>query len=69
MKDASAEKILNAYSVVDNIEKIASSGREIILSCGVADPFYKVKNEFRVNNGKGLPASSFRTDDWEIETK
>jgi putative tributyrin esterase len=46
--DASDEKVLKTYSVVGNIEKIASSGKEIIFSCGVADPFYKVNNEFRV---------------------
>lgn len=47
-KDTSDEKVLKAYSVVGNIEKIAASGKEIIFSCGVADPFYKVNNEFRV---------------------
>jgi len=47
-KDASDEKILKAYSVFGNIEKIAASGKEIIFSCGVADPFYKVNNEFRI---------------------
>jgi putative tributyrin esterase len=46
--DISDEKILKAYSVVGNIQKIAASGKEIIFSCGVADPFYKVNNEFRV---------------------
>jgi putative tributyrin esterase len=45
-KDISDEKILKAYSVVGNIQKIAASGKEIIFSCGVADPFYKVNNEF-----------------------
>lgn len=47
-KDASDEKIVKGYSVVGNIEKITSSGKEIIFSCGVDDPFYKVNNEFRI---------------------
>ena len=45
--DASDEKVLKTYSVVGNSGKIAASGKEIIFSCGVDDPFYKVNNEFR----------------------
>ena len=46
-KDDSDEKTLKAHSVVGNIEKIKQSGKEIIFSCGTADPFYNVNNEFR----------------------
>jgi putative tributyrin esterase len=46
--DLSDEKILKAYSVAGNIEKITNSGKEIIFSCGTADPFYRVNNEFRI---------------------
>lgn len=46
--DISDEMTLKAYSVIGNIDKITGSGKEIIFSCGVDDPFYKVNNEFRV---------------------
>ena len=47
-KDDSDEKTLKAYSVVGDIEKIKQSGKEVIFSCGTADPFYNVNNEFRI---------------------
>lgn len=46
-KDDSDEEILKAYSVVGNIDKILGSQKAIIFSCGTADPFYGVNNEFR----------------------
>jgi len=58
-KDASDETTLKAYSVVGNIEKIATAGKEIIFSCGVADPFYKVNNEFRVKCDEDKIAATF----------
>jgi S-formylglutathione hydrolase FrmB len=58
-KDTSDEKILKAYSVVGNIEKIAASGKEIIFSCGVADPFYNVNNEFRVKCDKAKVGATY----------
>lgn len=45
--DKSDEKTLNAFSVTGNIDKIVGTGKELIFSCGVDDPFYKVNNEFR----------------------
>jgi putative tributyrin esterase len=47
-KDISDEKTLKTYSVIGNIERIVQSGKDIIFNCGVADPFYKVNNEFRI---------------------
>ncbi len=44
----SDEKVLTAYSVSGNIDKIFRSGKEIIFSCGTTDPFYKINNNFRV---------------------
>jgi putative tributyrin esterase len=46
--DVSDNKILKEYSVTGNIGKIVNSGKEIIFSCGTADPFYTINNEFRV---------------------
>ena len=45
--------------MVGNIEKIAASGKEIIFSCGVDDPFYKVNNEFRVKCDETKVAASY----------
>ncbi len=41
------KEILNKYSVIGNIEKIAASDKEIIFSCGTEDPFYEINNAFR----------------------
>lgn len=40
-------KALNAYSVKGNINKIAGSGREIIITCGSSDRFYALNNQFK----------------------
>jgi putative tributyrin esterase len=58
-KESSDEMTLKAYSVVGNIEKIAATGKEIIFSCGVADPFYKVNNEFRIKCDEDKIAATY----------
>jgi S-formylglutathione hydrolase FrmB len=40
------KEILNEYSVIGNIDKIKSSRKAIILSCGTEDPFYKINTSF-----------------------
>ena len=41
------QHILDQYSVSGNIQNIASSGKEIIFSCGTEDPFYQINNNFK----------------------
>jgi putative tributyrin esterase len=43
----SGRRILEQYSVTGNIEKIARSGKPVIISCGTADRFYAINLDFR----------------------
>ena len=39
-------KVVQSYSVMGNIDRIALSGKQIIFTCGSSDPFYLLNNEF-----------------------
>lgn len=44
----SGKKILEKYSVLENIDMINHAGKPIIISCGTSDPFYSINTNFRL---------------------
>jgi S-formylglutathione hydrolase FrmB len=41
------ETLYNEFSVIGNIDKIKAANKPIIFSCGIADKYYKVNDDFR----------------------
>jgi len=41
-----SDEILRSYSVVGNVDKITSSNKKIIVSCGTEDPFLNINRKF-----------------------
>ena len=63
--DKTDMNVVQSYSVMGNIERIARSGKQIIFTCGTSDPFYPLNNEFmKLCDEPGLvrPISSVRED-------